>query len=47
MKHILQKRSHTTAQFKEGMGDIIKKKHAVLIAQKLFSPENVYVWYNY
>lgn len=34
MKHILQKHSHTTAQFKEGMGDIIKEKHAVLIAQK-------------
>lgn len=34
MKHILQKHSHTTAQFKEGMGDITKEKHAVLIAQK-------------
>lgn len=47
MKYILQNPSHTTAQFKGGMGDITKKKHAVLIVQKLFSLENVYVWHNY
>lgn len=43
IKHILQNHSHTTAQFKEGTGDITKKKHAVFIVQIQFGLENVYV----
>lgn len=43
MKHILQNHSHTKVQFEEGMGDITKKRHAVLIVKKKFSLENVYV----
>lgn len=47
MKHIPQNHSHTTAQFKEGIGDTTKKKHVVFIVQIKFSLENVYVWYKY
>lgn len=36
--------SHIPVQFKEGMYDVSKKKHAALIVPEYYSLENVYTW---